>query len=104
MGSVVAVRRFSSPEACGILVPKPVIEPGFPALERGFLTTGPQGKSLWLAFLLNVFASFTAVSVSPLDSFRQIYSILQHGCTMGYFIIPIAVYISIYMSFHILLS
>ena len=28
--------------ACGILVPKPGIEPASPALQGGFLTTGPQ--------------------------------------------------------------
>ena len=30
---------------CGILVPKPGIEPMCPALAGGFLTTGPPGKS-----------------------------------------------------------
>ena len=33
-------------EACGILMPPPGIEPTFPALEGGFLTTGPSGKPL----------------------------------------------------------
>ena len=32
--------------ACGILVPGPGIEPTSPALEGGFLTTGPPGKFL----------------------------------------------------------
>ena len=41
-GSVVALCGLGSPEACGVLLPKPVIEPGFPALERGFSTTRPQ--------------------------------------------------------------
>ena len=40
VGSLVA------PKACGILVPKPGIEPMSPAVEGGFLTTGPLGKSL----------------------------------------------------------
>ena len=31
--------------AYGILVPQPGVEPVSPALEGGFLTTGPQGKS-----------------------------------------------------------
>ena len=30
---------------CGILVPRPGIEPMSPALEGGFLTAGPPGKS-----------------------------------------------------------
>ena len=34
------------PMACGVLVLQPGIEPSSPALEDGFLTTGPPGKSL----------------------------------------------------------
>ena len=44
-GSVVVARGLSCPEACGILVPRPGIEPASPALEGRFLTTGPPGKS-----------------------------------------------------------
>ena len=51
-GSVVAVCRLSCLVACGILVPRPGIEPESPALEGGFLTTGPPGKSLPYKFLL----------------------------------------------------
>ena len=36
---------LSCPEACGILIPQPGIEPASPALEGRFLTTGPPGKS-----------------------------------------------------------
>ena len=32
---------LSSPTVCGVLVPRPGIEPASPALEDGFLTTGP---------------------------------------------------------------
>ena len=35
-----------APKACGILIPQPGTEPVSPALEGGFLTTGPPGKSL----------------------------------------------------------
>ena len=45
-GPVVAARGLSCPAAHGILVPRPGIEPASPALEGGFLTTGPPGKSL----------------------------------------------------------
>ena len=44
-GSLVAARSLSCPTACGILVPRPGIEPVSLALEGGFLTTGPPGKS-----------------------------------------------------------
>ena len=45
VGSVLVARELSCPVACGILVPPPGIEPAAPALEGGFLTTGPPGKS-----------------------------------------------------------
>ena len=45
VGSVVVAHRLSCPGACGILVPRPGIEPASPALEGGFFTTGPPGKS-----------------------------------------------------------
>ena len=37
--------ELSRPEACGILVPQPGIEPASLALEGQFLTYGPPGKS-----------------------------------------------------------
>ena len=43
--SVVVARGLSCPAACGNLVPRPGIEPTSPALEGGFFTTGPPGKS-----------------------------------------------------------
>ena len=45
MGSLAVAHGLSSPEACGILVPPPGIEPVFPTLQGGFLTIGPLGKS-----------------------------------------------------------
>ena len=45
MCSVVVAQGLSCPVAYGILVPRPGIEPVSPALEGGFLTTGPPGKS-----------------------------------------------------------
>ena len=44
--TLVAGRGFSScPVACEILVPQPGVKPTSPALEGGFSTTGPPGKS-----------------------------------------------------------
>ena len=43
--SLVEARELSFSAACGILVLRPGIEPTSPALEGGFLTTGPPGKS-----------------------------------------------------------
>ena len=51
-GSSVVAHRLSScagvsgPAGCGVLVPGSGIEPRSPALEGGFLATGPPGKPL----------------------------------------------------------
>ena len=42
---VVVAGGLSCSEACGILAPQPGIEPASPALQGGFLTTGPSGES-----------------------------------------------------------
>ena len=47
---------FSGHEACGILAPRPGIDPAPPALEGDVLSTGPLGKSLFLFWSL--FCSF----------------------------------------------
>ena len=44
--SVAVTRGLSCSVECGILVPRPEIEPPSPALQGGFLATGPPGKSL----------------------------------------------------------
>ena len=49
--SLVESHGLSCPTACGILAPQPGIKPMTPALEGGFLMTGPPGKSLLIAFL-----------------------------------------------------
>ena len=43
--SLVVVHELSCPKVCGILVPPAGIKPASPALEGGFLTAGPPGKS-----------------------------------------------------------
>ena len=52
--SLVVARGLSCPVTCGILVPPPGIEPSSPALEGGFFTTGPPGKSLNSHFFVEV--------------------------------------------------
>ena len=44
-----------APQHVGVLVPQPGIEPTSFALEDGFLTTGPPGKSRHVSFLLVYF-------------------------------------------------
>jgi len=45
MGLVVGAHRLNCIMSCGILVLQPETEPVSPALEGGFLTTGPPGRS-----------------------------------------------------------
>ena len=54
LGLVVVTHRLSRSAARGILVPQPGIEPASPpALQGGFLTTGPPRKSSVLPFWWN---------------------------------------------------
>ena len=77
--SVVAAHGLSCRMACGILVPRPRIEPASPALEGGFFTTGLPGKSLllrffvslwyWLLFLILITLSFPVLLIWSLSLF-----------------------------------
>ena len=62
-GSVSVLLRLSCSAECGILLPRPGIEPMFPALQGRFLTTGPQEKSFLL--LSDSFKIFHSLSFSP---------------------------------------
>ena len=53
-------------EACGILAPRPGIEPAPPALEGEVLTTGPPGKSADSVLSISRFTS-----TDPEISFHQ---------------------------------
>ena len=63
---------FFGREACGILAPRPGIEPAPPALEGEVPTTGPPGKSLVIYFMYSsVYMSipisqFIPLPISPL--------------------------------------
>ena len=53
LSSLVVAHGLSCLAPCGILVPRPGMEPESPALEGRFLTTGPPGKSpAWLFFIV----------------------------------------------------
>ena len=54
--SVVMAHGLSCPDACGILVPRPGIEPTSPALAGGFITTGPPASVLMTAFMQRICA------------------------------------------------
>ena len=54
LASVVAPWGLHSSKARGTLVPQPGIEPESPALQGGFLTTGPLGKSLSWSFISTI--------------------------------------------------
>ena len=55
-------RGLSCPVACGILVPRPGIEPASPALQDGFLTTGPPEKSLCIFLYMSFWCTLVYIS------------------------------------------
>ena len=61
--SLVSVGGLSCPVAWGILVPQPGIKPLPLALEDGFLTTWPPGKSQKAVSEVKVFSGFVCVCV-----------------------------------------
>ena len=72
--SLVAAHRLSCPVACGILVPWPGIEPMSPALEGGFLTTGPPGKSQEQIFFRDIKRLCFGFSLIPLARIHHFVS------------------------------
>ena len=83
---LVVAHRVSCSEACGILVPRPGIEPVSPALEGRFLTTRPPGTSLcWFIFEPTPFSSLDLCESSfsaMLHSFDyfSFSVVLEPGC------------------------
>ena len=61
LASLVAVLNLNCSMAGGILVPPLGIKPASPALEGGFLTSGPPGKSLGLLFISDILKFHDAV-------------------------------------------
>ena len=59
--------RLSCFMPCRILVPQPGLEPMSPALQGGFLTTGPPGKSLRQTFISNIFTVEFLISFESSD-------------------------------------
>lgn len=79
--SVVRALRPCCPVACGVLVPRPVIEPESPAVGGGLLTSGPPGRSpeavsfhslnwFWVSFCSWIFFPLLPVG------FQSIYKFL----------------------------
>ena len=60
--SFISDQGLVAPVAWGILVPWPGAEPISPALEGGFLTTGPPGKSLKDLFIVKVCFPFHTIN------------------------------------------
>ena len=65
MGSVVEAHGLSCPTACGVLVPRPGIEPTSPALEGRFLSMDHQGSPLMGFYWRSKFES--SCLLSPLN-------------------------------------
>ena len=87
---VVSEIRLSCWVASGILVPQPGIKPTSLALQGGFLTTGPTGKSLIFKSLLNLLQYYFCFMFWPRDMwYLTIHTpciarrILKHWPTRG---------------------
>ena len=88
---------FFSPRACGILGPRPGIEPATPALESEVLTTGPPGKSqdpainIIKTFLGIMANSWTAINLEAVQSTPvdlMIFSKLFPPCSQNPRVLP----------------
>ena len=80
--SLAVVRRLSCPAACGILVPQPGLEPASPALQDGFLTTGPPGKSPRNTFLTALLHHWSVSSVHILSGGTRIRLSHYYWCCL----------------------
>ena len=68
---------LSCPSACGILIPRPGIEPVSPALEGGFLITGPSGKSWPMGLIVKAWG---LVSLGGCDHYWMGHQKYAAGC------------------------
>ena len=75
--SVVLTHGLRRPVACGISATWPGIEPKSPALEGGFLTTGPPGKSLVIH--LRYSSMCMSISNSPTISYPYSFPLETFG-------------------------
>ena len=73
---LVVARGLSWSAACGILAPLPGFKPTSPALQGGFLTTGPPGKSLSLHFYKEIKSAQTLAKIlcifAPYSYFKEL--------------------------------
>ena len=60
---------WASAVACGILVPRSGIKPMSPALQSGFLTPGPAGKSLEFSFYKSWITRWSEATILTMCSF-----------------------------------
>ena len=72
---MVAACRLSYSMACGILFPRPGIEPESPALQGEFLTTGLPEKSLSVSFCL----SFLVMYCLPVEKLGYMMYMVFHS-------------------------
>ena len=88
VSSVVVAHGLCCPAACGVLVPRPRIEPASPAMEGRFFTTRPLRKSLKYNFKSWSFfewknKGWSGSRMSSLDMYLRTY--MQNSLFIKYF-------------------
>ena len=87
LGHSCCLRDLHCPVACRILIPWPGIEPEFPALQVGLLTTGLPGKSHshFLVFCLPPFSKVSNPKSTPPSNPSSVFTTSSHTPLVMFF-------------------
>ena len=73
-GSVIVIHQLSFQAACGIFLPRPGIEPIFPALLGRLLMIGPTGESTYMVIFTCIFENIFLKTKMPTKSINNFYN------------------------------
>ena len=74
-GSVIVMHQLSFQAACGIFLPRPGIEPIFPALLGRLLMIGPPGESTYMVIFNCIYENIFLKTKVPTKSINNFYNI-----------------------------